>query len=216
MTKRFRCESIICDLDGTLWSPLLLSVEAWRQSCIKHHFDPDLIKIERVASVYGMVFEEATEIMLPTLPPEVRMKILVDAGCIENSLIEKRLGTLFAGVPETLELLSRTKRLFLCSNCQSGYIDAFFRTYDVSRFFTATIASGDTGEYKTDNLKTLIKRYEISEAVFVGDTESDHHAARTNKIPFIYASYGFGNLTDFDASIATFGELPNLLDRTLG
>jgi len=212
MIKRFNCHNVVFDLDGTLWTPLALSIEAWRQACIVHHFDPDLIKGELVAKIYGMVFEEAAEIILPMLPENVRMNILFDAGRIENSLIEKRLGTLYDGVFDTLELLSRTKRLFLCSNCQSGYIEAFFRTYDVSRFFTATIASGDTGVYKTANLKTLIHRYDIDTAVFVGDTESDHHAAATNNIPFVYAAYGFGNLTDFDASIEKFSDLLYLLE----
>ena len=54
-----------------------------------------------------------------------------------------------------------------------------------------------------------MKRNVIEQAFYVGDTEGDEEASRFAGIPFIFASYGFGNVTHPDKVIKSFKELTN-------
>lgn len=54
----------------------------------------------------------------------------------------------------------------------------------------------------------VILRNGIENAVYVGDTQSDCDAARQAGVPFIFASYGFGNVDAFDAAVSSIREIP--------
>ena len=47
--------------------------------------------------------------------------------------------------------------------------------------------------------------------VYVGDTQGDRDASDEAEIPFIFASYGFGNVEDKDGQIDEFSELLQLI-----
>ncbi|WP_342728978.1 hypothetical protein [Virgibacillus subterraneus] len=47
----------------------------------------------------------------------------------------------------------------------------------------------------------------MSNPLYVGDTEGDLEAARFAEIPFIYAKYGFGQVSQYDKAIESFEEL---------
>ncbi len=49
--------------------------------------------------------------------------------------------------------------------------------------------------------------------MYVGDTQGDRNAARLAGIPFVYASYGFGNVEDYDYKIDRFPELVDMYFR---
>ena len=48
-------------------------------------------------------------------------------------------------------------------------------------------------------------------SVYVGDTQGDADSAAVAGIPFIYASYGFGNVKKYDYSIEKFSDLLDIL-----
>ena len=70
-------------------------------------------------------------------------------------------------------------------------------------------SAGRTKQNKKENIKILMERNNISKAFYIGDTESDKNAAKLNKLPFIYANYGFGNVTSYDYVISIFIDLLN-------
>ena len=61
---------------------------------------------------------------------------------------------------------------------------------------------------KGSNIKLIMERNGIKNAVYIGDTEGDERASRAAGIPFIYAAYGFGKAIQPDAVIAKITELP--------
>lgn len=209
--ERIPCESVVLDLDGTLWNPMEMSLEAWRRACLHHQVDPTILLREHFAQAFGQTAHEVAEIVLPGIGAHDRRAILETANSLEIQLIGTGLGELFEGVERTLDQLSRSKRLFLCSNCQSGYIEAFLHTYGFAHFIVDSICSGDTMQDKSINLGLLIDRNTIGDAVMVGDMRTDSEAARMNNLPFIYASYGFGDLQEFAAKIDRIDELPQIL-----
>lgn len=203
---------IIFDLDGTLWDPTEMSMEAWRRACLSVQVDPSILDRKRFAIAYGHPAHAVASIVLPGLPQQLQQRILVLANDLENELIGTGSGTLFEGVPKVLASLGESKRLYVCSNCQAGYIEAFLETYALGHLIADTICSGDTGLDKSTNLGLLLERNHMEYAVMVGDMESDRKAAKANHVPFIHAAYGFGTTVPGERSISSIRELPGMLD----
>ena len=57
-----------------------------------------------------------------------------------------------------------------------------------------------------------MERNNIKSAVYVGDTIHDKEAADYAEIPFVFASYGFGNVTEYDYKLSNFSDLKDILD----
>lgn len=109
---------------------------------------------------------------------------------------------------EEIVRLSKKYKLFIVSNCIDGYIESFLETSKLSKYFLDYECNGRTKLSKGDNIKLIMKRNDIKKAIYVGDTVSDKEAAEYAKIPFVYASYGFGDVDSYDYKIE---ELDNLL-----
>ena len=90
-------------------------------------------------------------------------------------------------------------------------MQAFLHSHGFEDCFTDIEMSGRTGKSKAENIRLIIERNRIHEAVYVGDTASDQNAAVKAGIPFIYASYGFGEVSDVSNVIQSFQELPACL-----
>ena len=118
----------------------------------------------------------------------------------------------YPGVPETLRALARTRRLFLVSNCQRGYIEAFVHSCGLEGLFEECLCAGATGLDKGANLRRLMRERGLARAVFIGDTAGDERAARDNGCAFIHAACGFGDAQSPDAVLHAFAELPELLE----
>lgn len=63
---------------------------------------------------------------------------------------------------------------------------------------------------KGENIKLVIDRNNLLNPVYVGDTEGDLNAARYAEIPFIFAKYGFGQVSQYDNKIESLDELLNI------
>lgn len=204
------CSEIIFDLDGTLWTPVALSLVAWRTACSDLGFDCPCVTTESLLGTYGMMLQDASEILLPGFSPDQQEIITERVFALENKLIADGGGDLYPDVREVLTMLSQSKRLFIASNCQSGYIEAFLESHQLKHLFCDTIALGDTGKSKAQNVALLIDRNGISNAIFIGDAQTDLNAARANGLPFIYASYGYGKVSEYDYRIDAFQDLATL------
>ena len=61
--------------------------------------------------------------------------------------------------------------------------------------------------YKGDNINLLIRRNHLLNPIYVGDTDKDREASEYAGIPFVFASYGFGNVTNYDYKIDDISEM---------
>ena len=113
------------------------------------------------------------------------------------------------------------ERLFIVSNCQDGYIEAFLTAHKMYDVIKDWESSGRSGKSKGENIKDIISRNSLTSAVYVGDTVSDSVGARFAGIPFIYAKYGFGEengrgkTDDYDESISDISELCEIIAKIL-
>ena len=117
------------------------------------------------------------------------------------------------GLLETLETLKKDYRLFIVSNCQDGYVQVFLKVHELEHFFEDFICAGDSGMSKGQNNLLLMKKKELANPVYVGDTTGDQESAVEADIPFIYAKFGFGTVKDYEYGIDSLKELPGVLKQ---
>ncbi|UOQ71324.1 HAD family hydrolase [Hymenobacter cellulosilyticus] len=126
----------------------------------------------------------------------------------------QRPGTGRRALPElraTLEYLRQKYRLFIVSNCQTGYIEAFLEHTQTGEYFEGHQCFGTKNLPKADNIREIVAQFGLQKPAYVGDTEGDHSACRANGLPFLFAAYGFGEAPDFEARLDTFSDLRQLL-----
>ena len=73
--------------------------------------------------------------------------------------------------------------------------------------------SGRTSLPKGKNIRLLMERNNLKDAIYIGDTQKDKEACEDAQIPFIYATYGFGTVDSYDAKIDSFDELLTLFSN---
>lgn len=201
-------DTIIFDLDGTLWDSTGCACDIWNRVLDKHK-DIDFRMTQNMTEqLMGKTMEQIGEILFPDVSNEVRSNIVNEFGDEEVKYLCENGAILYDGLEETISLLSRNYKLYIVSNCQDGYVPAFLQAHKLGQYFADIEMSGRTGLDKGNNIKLLMERNNIKAAVYVGDTEGDEKAARFAGIPFIYAEYGFGKVVNPDAVITRIVELP--------
>lgn len=218
------CDSVIFDLDGTLWDATSVTEATWAEVFRRH---PGLQSAEELSSYnikkyMGLTNEELAGIFFPTLPFDDAFALMNESCDLENEWLPERGGVLYPAVRGTFDRLHETGyRLFIVSNCQDGYIEAFLDAHQMRDRIGDWECSGRSGMSKADNIREIIRRNGLTGAVYVGDTVSDRNGARGAGVPFVYCLYGFGEAygrgktDDYDAAITSLAELPALLEKKI-
>ena len=131
----------------------------------------------------------------------------------ENDYLIVHGGELYPDVEKTLDELSERYDLYIVSNCQRGYIESFFSYHGLDRYFKDTECYGNNELEKSENIKLIVERNNIDEAVYVGDIQGDYDSSKKAGVKFIHAAYGFGTIDDDVPAIRKFSELPQVADR---
>ncbi|MBQ4353343.1 MAG: HAD family hydrolase [Clostridia bacterium] len=217
-------DSILFDLDGTLWDASSVTAETWVE-VLKNHPGVSCaaeMNAHTVKTYMGLTNEELAALFFPDLPFDEAFALMQESCALENEWLPVRGGTLYPSVRKTLEALCKSGyRLFIVSNCQDGYIEAFLDAHGMRDVIGDWECSGRTGLPKADNIRAVMNRNGLKNAVYVGDTVSDAVGARGAEIPFVYCLYGFGEAygrgktDDYDAAVETIADLPALLRQRI-
>lgn len=187
-------DSILFDLDGTLWDATKSVYDSWTTALQRLPDIKNIPTTEQLESVMGMTDLQLMKTLFPYLEPE-RAKEIFDLCCEEeNAYLLKHGAVHYNGVTEVLEKLSQTHKLAIVSNCNTGYIDCYMDSMGTKKYITDTECFGNTRCLKGENIKLVIERNGFKKPVYVGDTKWDMEAADYAGIPFIYAAYGFGDI----------------------
>ncbi|MBS8266258.1 HAD family hydrolase [Mesobacillus boroniphilus] len=200
-------DSIIFDLDGTIWDPIDTVLCAWNNVIRKNKLIDSELTRKDFEGTMGLQMNEISRKLFPTLNNKERQKIIKDCCEVEQSILEKNGGVLYHNVESVLKELSQKYKLYIVSNCQDGYIEAFYKFHRLDKYFLDFENPGRTGLSKGENINLIIDRNNLSNPVYVGDTQGDFEAARFANIPFIYAEYGFGHVSQYDMKVNSFEEL---------
>ena len=203
-------EAIIFDLDGTLWDSTHQVVNVWNRVLEKHPGMRKSVTQAEAASWMGKTPDEIAVVMLPEETEEIAKQIM-DECCVEECVyLAEYGGRLYGDVRTVMEALRENNhRLFIVSNCQSGYIQAFLKYHQLGDLFEDYEMSGQTGLPKSENIRLIMERNHVKSAVYVGDTEGDENAAHTAGVPFIHAAYGFGKAKKPEGTIQNLSDLLN-------
>ena len=96
---------------------------------------------------------------------------------------------LYPKLEETLSALKEKYPLYIVSNCQSGYIEAFLDHYGFGKYFEDIECYGNNLKQKGDNIRLLADRNGLTEAVYVGDIQGDYDASCHAGVGFIHAKH---------------------------
>ncbi len=208
-----KTDGLIFDMDGTLWDSAAAVADSWNEVFKKHGVSyrataPD------IHAQMGKPMGEIFAFLLPDEPQEVRDAVEKDACDYENDYLSIHGGMLYPKLEEVLSSLSDMNiPLFIVSNCQDGYIEAFFAAHKLGYLFKDYECWGRTLLPKSENISLVVQRNNLKAPFYVGDTALDGTSSRDAGVPFIYAAYGFGKTDDYDAVIHSISELTELVSH---
>lgn len=200
---------IIFDMDGTLWDSACQVAEAWSTVTI-----PKLgkgVSGEDMYRVMGMTMDKLAMALFPGHDLSQLLPIMEESGRVENEYLKEHGARLYPDLIETLQVLSKEYPLYIVSNCQTGYIEAFLAHYQLEGYFEDFTCFGDNGRQKGENIALIIERNGIERGIYVGDIQADYEAAVQGGAEFIHAAYGFGTVDAKVPVVHAFSELPRAL-----
>lgn len=204
-------DSILFDLDGTLWDSTEIVAEAWNEVLEKEPKVDMTLTAGDLKKLFGRPLPVIASMLFTELPEKEQLDLMDRCCHQEHIALSKKCGTLFPELENTLKILHKKYKLCIVSNCEDGYIETFLKASGLASYFTDFECPGNSGLLKGDNNKLVIKRNQLKSPIYVGDTQGDADAAAYAAIPFIYAKYGFGSVKDYKYSINSFAELPDYI-----
>ena len=209
-------KGIIFDVDGTLWDSEKPVAESWTLMLERRY--PELARIITPDDMYrnmGKTMDAIGADLFPGLAPDKRDEVMDACMRYENEYLADHPGVTYPNMKETLAALSREYGLYIVSNCQEGYIEALMAACGIASYISDTECFGATGRPKGDNIRLVMERNGLEKCLYVGDTAMDQEAAGKAGIPFVFASYGFGQASGADAVIGSLAELPRAVKEIL-
>ena len=164
-------ESLIFDVDGTLWDAVALVAEGWNDGLQSMGFAPHCTE-QSIRPLFGKTMTEIAQVVVPGVPQEQAMEVM--DRCMDGEMARLRRDPchiFYPGVKETLTELHKTHRLFIVSNCQQGYIELLMEKGGLGGLISDFDCFGNTGLPKGQTLRLLCERCNVRDAVYVGDTE---------------------------------------------
>ena len=207
-----RYESLIFDIDGTLWDSRALVAEGYDIQLRAEGLEHLCVTAEDLKPLFGKVMTEIADVILASIPVPERYALMDRCMATENRYLhenECKIG--YPGVGETIAALAKKYRLFIVSNSQCGYPELCIQKLGLGDYITAHKCFGDTGTEKGLTIRALMQEHGVQSAVYIGDTQGDLEAAEKAGLDFIFASYGFGTPERWDKKIDRFEDLLTVL-----
>lgn len=204
---------IIFDMDGTLWDSADGVAKSWTKVVYGRYPKKLLITEADVKGVMGMTMDKIADMLFPLLKKDERMELLDECCAEENDYLCKHGGILYPKLEETLKLLKEKYHLYIVSNCQSGYIEAFLDYYGFEDYFEDIECYGNNELPKGDNIRLVVTRNGLDDACYVGDIQGDFNASLEAGVKFIHAAYGFGTIDRKVPEISCLSELPEAVEK---
>ena len=201
-------ESLIFDIDGTLWDSRQLVAEGYNIQLEKEGLSHLAVTAEDLRPLFGKVMTEIADSILASIDPSERYDLMERCMKTENDYLfanECRIG--YPKVKETLAELAKKYRLFIVSNSQCGYPELCIEKLGLGDYIEGHLCFGDTGTSKGKTIRTLIEKHNIGSCIYIGDTQGDLEACQEAGIPFIFCTYGLGQAESWDAKIDSIEEL---------
>ena len=208
-----RFESLIFDIDGTLWDSRALVAEGYNLQLRDEGLEHLSTDAETLKGLFGKVMTEIADALLAPIPAPERYALMERCMDTENRHLRNNpchIG--YPGIRQTMQALSKNHRLFIVSNSQKGYPELCIEKLGLTDLIQGHLCFGDTGTSKGKTIRALMEKHGITDCAYIGDTQGDYEATVEAGVPFIWAAYGFGAPAGYDHKIDTFADLLRLPD----
>ena len=151
-----RYESLILDIDGTLWDSRALVAEGYNIQLRKENLEHLCTDAETLKSLFGKVMTEIADALFPDFAPEIRYPLMERCMATENQYLEENpchIG--YPGIREVMQELKKKYRLFIVSNSQRGYPDLCIEKLGLTELIEGHLCFGDTGKTKGETIRIL-------------------------------------------------------------
>lgn len=207
-------DSIGFDLDGTLWSSMNCITSSWQR--VAESYGLPLPTDKQIRSVMGLNRVDLMNKLFPDLGKGLAEQFFDDATVACVAELRERGGILYDGVEETLAELCKHFKLYVVSNCQESYMDAFLSYHKLGKYFCDTAFEDPETLSKGENIKKMLTKHGFENSLYIGDTQGDKIAASTAEIPFGFAAYGFGTVDGYDYKFDSFRDILKLIKNRSG
>lgn len=185
-------DNVIFDFDGTLANTAKGVMEAVR-------FALDSLSISNVVvddSVVG-----PSPFHLYNKFYELNLETAKKAVILHREYGEKegyKSATIYKDVPKSLLQLKESGiKLYIVSLKKKSVIDKILKNNELDKLFAKIIGiSDDETVSKQDLLTKLAGAFDFTKTLYVGDTYQDYECCKTIGMPFCFANYGFGHLSE--------------------
>ena len=200
-------DSLIFDLDGTLWDSSHACASGWNQALFEMGKKARNFSPADIGAIMGLPPSKIFEKFFPEESPEERSAIA--SRCLREELksIQETTIGLFPGVKAGLITLAQTFPLYLVSNCLTDYLETFFTLSGLKPLFKDSTCHGATGKTKAENISLIIANHHLKSAAYIGDTAADHKSAERAGALYFHVNYGFGTPDRECQTFDTFSEL---------
>ena len=205
-------DGILFDMDGTVWDNTGVFAKAWMRGAkdqgIEAPMSADILK-----SLFGKTMKDIADTWLPDVEPSKRYETLEICERYEmDDLRSSDEDTCYEGLEDALKAIYGKIPMYIVSNCQSGYIETFYEMTGLGKYFEDFLCYGDNGLGKADNIRNMVDKHGIKNAVYFGDIQADQIASSEAGVDFIWAAYGYGkNVQGAVGTAYTVSDLPKLV-----
>ena len=209
-------KGIIFDMDGTLWDSAEQVAQSWTLALQQCGYKDAVVTKEDMYRTMGRTMDKIAEMLFPFTQGKEREALLTTCCKVENDYLREHGGMLYPDLRKTMEdLKGMGYHLYIVSNCQSGYIEAFLDYFAFHDLFEDILCFGDNGKPKGQNIRLLYEKNNLDAAVYVGDIQGDYDATMEAGLPFIHAAYGFGEIAKPVEKIDTLSDLVDVVGKVL-
>ena len=199
-------DSLIFDMDGTLWDAVDTYANSWNLVFEKMAIDR-VIGRNDLMQLMGMEGKKLTKVLMPDYDDDKAQDIYMDVNETRRQILPASGGVMYPGVTEGMKLLATKYKLFILSNCAVGILPLFMSWAGITDYITDSIAYGENNMPKHHNMGVLIDRNKLETPVYIGDTNGDAEQTHMAGIPFIFVTYGFGKTENYELKFDSFDEL---------
>lgn len=208
-------DSLILDVDGTIWNTTGIVAAAWNCAFDKYFPQVPHVTAEILKGQFGKPMDVIADNLFTVLSQEDKNLLMIKCCEMEQAaLLENTKNIAYDGVIESIKKISQKIPVFIVSNCQTGYIEVVMKKNGITDYIKDFECFGNTGLSKGENIRLIVERNGAKSPVYVGDTQGDYEACKEAGVPFVWAAYGFGRPEDdnYFSKIEKFEQLNAILE----
>lgn len=204
-------DSLIFDMDGTLWDAVDSYAEIWNATSRELGVDR-VVTRDDLLRYMGRPLNEIFHALFDgmNVDAEKYQKLIAEN---DPKMMPILGGKLYDGVKEGIARLAKKYKLTMVSNCGATGLPDFLKFTGLTPYFIDTLSNGENGLDKAENIRLIAERNNLKNPAYVGDIQRDSDAAHAAGIDMIHVTYGFGKCNDAQLSFDSFAELTDYLTK---